>query len=157
MDRSNLPHILYVDDEPENLNSFTAAFRRNFVIHTASNSDEALDILKDYMVHVIISDQKMPGTPGVQLLEEAVKKYPLPARILISAYPDKEVLDIAVQKCHIFDYVQKPWNFDHFKDLITAAYNDYIARRTFKSTLVERELNISKLDKNIEKVTEISD
>src|ERR1044072_2711279 len=120
------PTILYVDDENENLISFRASFRRDFDVYTASSSTEAMLVLKSNVIHVIISDQRMPGTPGVQLLEEAVNKYPCQSRILVSAYSDKNILDIAIHKCQIFAYVPKPWDDEKFKNIIFGAYNDYL-------------------------------
>jgi DNA-binding NtrC family response regulator len=53
----NAKYILYVDDEVENLTSFAAAFRRDFTIFTANCADQALQIMKNQVIHIIISDQ----------------------------------------------------------------------------------------------------
>ena len=55
---------------------------------------------------------------GTVLLPEAVKKYPLQSRILISAYCDKTVMELALQKCEIFAYLEKPWNDAVLKETI---------------------------------------
>jgi two-component system, sensor histidine kinase and response regulator len=146
------PCILYVDDELENLNSFRAAFRRDFTIHTASSAKEAMQILRTYNIHVIISDQRMPGVPGVLLLEDAVQKYPNQSRILISAYTDKAALDFAIQKCQIFDYVQKPWEYESLRDIITAAFKDSTSKSQFRKGLLDKEQKVLEIDEIIENI-----
>jgi two-component system sensor histidine kinase/response regulator len=96
----------------------------------------------------------MPTMPGVQLLEEAVRRYPIQSRILTSAYSDIRVLDIAVLKCQIFDYVSKPWNMEQFRTIINAAHQDYLDKCSFEIQLQQSEIRIGKLDREIEEVLE---
>src|ERR1043165_10126711 len=90
--------VLYVDDEQANLDTFRASFRRTFEVFTAISAEEATKILNENTIHVLLSDQKMPGVQGTQLLEKAVKLYPNQARILITAHANIDALMVAVQK-----------------------------------------------------------
>ena len=69
-------HILYVDDEENNLIVFKNAFFREYQVHTALSAQEGLSILDQNMIHLIITDQKMPGMTGVEFLEKVVKTHP---------------------------------------------------------------------------------
>ena len=147
------PTVIYIDDEQNNLIAFEAAFRRDFKIFTAINAATDLTILSTCEVHVLITDQRMPGVPGIQLLEEAVKRFPSQSRILVTAYPDKEVLAYAVQNGHIFDYVLKPWRYEDFKGMIFDAYKEHLEKIQTAMMLKEREEDIRKLDEKIRSIT----
>ncbi|MGZ3442444.1 MAG: response regulator, partial [Polyangia bacterium] len=61
--------VLVVDDEPDNLDAFRFNFKRVFQIHTAGSGDEALALLKDHDVAVIVTDQRMPKMTGLEFLK----------------------------------------------------------------------------------------
>lgn len=104
------PEILYIDDEANNLISFKAAFRYRYPVHTAMSTDEARAILhSNPNIRVIFCDQRMPGETGIEFLHTVRKDFPLPVRILLTAYADMETVVDAVNKGHIFRFVRKPW------------------------------------------------
>ncbi|MFB2119318.1 hybrid sensor histidine kinase/response regulator [Parapedobacter sp. 2B3] len=104
------PEILYIDDEANNLVSFKATFRYRYPIHTAISTDEAREILRSNSnIRVIFCDQRMPGETGIEFLHEIKQDFPLPVRILLTAYADLETVVDAVNKGHIFRFVRKPW------------------------------------------------
>ncbi len=141
--------VLYIDDEQNNLVAFESAFRRDFEVFTAINAASALTVMNAHEIHVLITDQRMPGVPGIQLLEDAVKRFPNQSRILVTAYPDKEVLSLAVQNGQIFDYVLKPWNYDEFKVIMIEAYQEHLEKIQTARVLKEKEDDIRKLDERI--------
>lgn len=71
-EEENKAVILYLDDEQENLNSFKAAFRRDFKIYTAINAEEAEKILEKHGrdISITLSDQRMPKVNGIEFLKE---------------------------------------------------------------------------------------
>lgn len=104
------PEILYIDDEANNLISFKAAFRYRYPVHTAISTDEAREILRSNPnIRVVFCDQRMPGETGIEFLHAIRKDFPLPVRILLTAYADLETVVDAVNKGHIFRFVRKPW------------------------------------------------
>ena len=125
MDIENKIHVLYVDDEEQNLVSFKASFRRYFEIFTANSANEAQKILKENTIHVLITDQRMPETLGTELLAKAVLDYPDQTRILLTGYTDIEALKDAVNRGHIFRYLEKPWNDDELKKTIEDSFHVY--------------------------------
>lgn len=121
--------VLYVDDQINNLEGFRANFRRVYTVFTASSVEEAKQILSDNEIHVLIADQKMPGTLGTELLEDAIKEYPHQVRIMLTAYTDKEAIVDAFQKGLIYRYIFKPYNPDELKALIDNAYEIYALKQ----------------------------
>ncbi len=128
-------NVLYVDDEANNLQAFTASFRRDFNVFTALSAQEAQVVLADNHIHVLITDQRMPRTSGTELLAEAVKKNPDQARILLTGYADIEAVIEAVNRGHIFKYLKKPWNDNELKTAINDGYELFDLRRKEKELL----------------------
>ena len=124
--------ILYVDDEENNLFSFKATFRLKFKVLTAISGDEALTILSAQPVHIIITDQRMPGMTGVEFLEQVIPLYPDPIRILLTGYADMAAVIDAVNKGQIFHYMTKPWKEMELEMNIIKAYEAYIEKARLK-------------------------
>jgi two-component system, sensor histidine kinase and response regulator len=102
--------ILYIDDEPDNLVGFKASLRLDYHILTAVNVPQALSCLENHPdIRIIFCDQRMPDKTGVEFFEEIRISYPLPVRILLTAYTDVESIIDAINKGNIFRYVKKPW------------------------------------------------
>lgn len=119
--------ILYVDDEPFNLNAFLAHFRRNknYKIHTCLSGEEGLQILNTNQIDIIIADQRMPNMTGVEFLSEAFKRNPEPMRIVVTAHRDNSTLEIALKEGKIFTYHDKPWDLEDLEKSIEGAYKVY--------------------------------
>lgn len=125
MEQANEIHVLYVDDEENNLIAFKASFRRDFKIFTALSADEAKVILKENEIHVLITDQRMPHTLGTELLAQAVLDFPDQIRIMLTGFSDMEALKDAINRGQIYCYLQKPWNDAELKETIQKAYEIY--------------------------------
>jgi CheY-like chemotaxis protein len=112
MDSSADPkaNVLYVDDIQANLMLFEASFESSYHILLAASGKEALEILKEKEVHVIVSDQNMPGMSGNELLEKVTKEYPDIMRFMITAYTDYETVVEAINKGHLYGFFNKPYN-----------------------------------------------
>jgi response regulator RpfG family c-di-GMP phosphodiesterase len=124
--------ILYVDDEENNLFSFKATFRIKYQVYTAISGDEALKVLEEKPVHIIITDQRMPNMTGVEFLEKVIEKFPDPMRILLTGYADMGAVVDAVNKGKIFHYLSKPWNEEELDITITRAYAAYLEKLKLK-------------------------
>ena len=115
------PHILIVDDEP----SLRAILRKNlrdegYECILARAGGEAIELLGKEQVHVIVTDLRMPGIDGMQLLEYCTRKYPLVPVIMITAHG---TVDTAVQamKNGAFDYITKPFEQSELKLVVSKA------------------------------------
>jgi YesN/AraC family two-component response regulator len=81
------PHILFVDDEPnliDGLRRMLRSFRQRWNIAFATSGSEALELMSQRPFDVIVSDMRMPGMDGRQLLEEVEKRHPQTVRVVLS-------------------------------------------------------------------------
>ncbi|WP_449072333.1 response regulator [Prosthecobacter sp.] len=127
-------HILYVDDEEKALHYFKEIFEGEYVIHIANNAMDGYRILQTYgpQIGLLLTDQRMPGPSGVELMEHAKKLNPNLARILVTAYTDYQAAVDAVNSGRCFRYLHKPWDPEELGQVIKHAMDYY-------SALVERE------------------
>ena len=114
------PVLLIVDDEIRVLSALRRALRKEgYEILTAGSPAEALKLLADRPVDAILSDHKMPGMSGLQLLAEAKRHQPDAARLLISGWPEA-VSDDELRSLGIRALIPKPWNDSELKDELGA-------------------------------------
>lgn len=109
MEKQNFT-ILYVDDEVHNLISFRATFRREYKILTAQNGEEGLQVLNHNEVHLVLSDQRMPGMLGVEFLEKVNHTFPETIRMIITGFSDIDAVIGAINKGRVNRYITKPWD-----------------------------------------------
>lgn len=102
--------ILFVDDEERILRSLALQFRREYEVLTESDPLRALQRLKSESVHVLVSDQRMPGMTGAELLAAAQQIAPQTLRILLTGYSDLDAAVAALNNGGIFRYLTKPWD-----------------------------------------------
>ncbi len=122
--------ILYVDDELMNLTAFKATFRKGFEIFTAASAKEGKKILEqENDIHIIITDQKMPETTGIEFLESIIENHPDPIRILLTGYSDMSAVIDAINKGRVYQYVEKPWKENDLKIILEKAYEIYSLRK----------------------------
>ncbi len=117
--------ILYVDDEPDNLTVFKAAFRRHFNIYIANSAKEGMAVLGQSDIQLIITDQRMPGITGIEFLKTAVEKHPKIIRMILTGYSDIDVVIQSINQGHIYRYITKPWDKNELKMIIDNALETY--------------------------------
>ncbi|HVG19656.1 MAG TPA: response regulator [Blastocatellia bacterium] len=130
--------ILAVDDEPANLRMLERLFRRDYRLITASNGEEALEVLKREDVSLIITDQRMPGMSGTQLLRESMGTNPHTIKIILTGYTDIEALVEAINTTRIHKFVSKPWDPVALKMVVQDAFREhekYVQQRQLLETL----------------------
>ena len=131
----NKINLLYVDDETNNLQAFTANFRNTFNLFTANSGQEGLELLSKNDIHVVLADQRMPTMTGVNFLKEVKKLYPKAIRILITAYSDYSVIIEAVNNINIFRCLEKPFKEQEISKAINEAYEIYTIREDGKEII----------------------
>ncbi len=102
--------LLVVDDEVANLQKLRRTFLGEYRVHEAIGGREALEILKDHPVNAIITDQRMHGMSGVELLKRTLKVQPDAVRIILTGYTEVEDLMDAINEGHVHRYITKPWD-----------------------------------------------
>lgn len=138
--------VLYVDDEQNNLISFKAAFRIKYNVLTAISGEEAIKILRNNIINIIITDQRMPNMTGVEFLESIIGEYPDPIRILLTGYADMNAVIDAINKGKIFHYLTKPWNEEELDITINRAYDIYKQKIDERETKEKLELSNEQLE-----------
>lgn len=117
--------LLIVDDEMPNIRLLERLFHQDYFCLTASSGEEAIMLLDQHEVAVIISDQRMPGMTGIELLKQSADRRPHMVRILLTGYTDLEALVEAVNCGLVYMYVSKPWNNDDLKLRVSRAVELY--------------------------------
>lgn len=110
------PHILIVDDEPGILDTASRALRRQgFEVTTASDAQTARILLQSQTVDLLISDIRMPGESGISLLQAVRETNPNLPLMIITAYPDSEYIDAAID-LNVRGFIPKPFNLSDLID-----------------------------------------
>jgi len=103
--------LLCVDDELSVLSALKRTLRsRDLTVITATSGAQALEVMAGVPVDLVISDMRMPGMDGAQLLEHIRHDWPDTVRILLTGYSDASATIRAVNRGQIFRYLQKPWD-----------------------------------------------
>lgn len=105
----NTPIILYVDDERPNRVVFEQSFGTRFKVRCAASGEEALEIFQSEPVAVVVTDQRMPGMSGNELLARVKAHWPRTVRVVITAYSDLDAILAAVNDGLVARYLIKPW------------------------------------------------
>jgi thioredoxin reductase (NADPH) len=115
----NKPVLLVVDDDPQVLaavrRDLRSRYRDNYMIISATSGDEALSTARELKsrgdsLAMIVSDQRMPGMLGSEVLARSRDIYPLARRVLLTAYSDIEAAIKAINEAHLDHYLSKPWD-----------------------------------------------
>jgi two-component system response regulator PhcR len=115
--------ILYVDDEEMARKYFARSVGQDYEVLTAADADTAIDILqdKDRQIGILVTDYRMPGRDGGDLLRQIEREFPYVVRILVTAYADREVLLDTVNSGEIFRILEKPLNLDEVRNTLRLA------------------------------------
>lgn len=132
--------VLYVDDEEMALKYFEKTFGGEFRIITATNANEGLKIIeaRGDEIGVLLTDQRMPGQKGVQLLERARQIRPKVVRMMITAFADFGVTVDAVNLGNVFRYVSKPLQVEDMRNTLRRAMEFFLLQRERDDLLREK-------------------
>lgn len=125
MTRTKKHPILLVDDEPEILFSLQGLLRREFELYTAESGVQALEILRQHPIHVIMSDQRMPEMTGVELMHRVKDAHPEAIRIVFTGYADIRAVVDAINNVGLYRYITKPWDPDELIEVLHQAAARY--------------------------------
>ena len=144
--------ILIVDDEPDVLFSLKGLLRHEFELHTAESGDEALEILREHPIHVIMTDQRMPGMTGVELMGHAKTRFPNAVRIVFTGYADIKAVIEAINTGGLYRYITKPWDPDELIEVLHVAaqrYDEDARRLTFANDVKSFANDVIRLVKSV--------
>jgi len=114
----NKPVMLVVDDDPQVLaavrRDLRSKYKEHYQVLGASSGEEAVATIQDLKARgetlaIVITDQRMPGIQGGEVLTRALELYPVARRVLLTAYSDINAALSAINDAHVHHYLQKPW------------------------------------------------
>jgi signal transduction histidine kinase len=130
--------ILVVDDEVDVVTSVQDLLRLDYRVLGATRAQEGLQLIHDLEVHIVMTDQRMPGMSGVEFLRRVREQQPDAVRLLFTGYADIKAVIDAINQGNVFRYVTKPWDPDELQSIIRQAADQY-------DLLVERKQLLAEL------------
>lgn len=144
MSETEKARVLFVDDERRILTTMRMLFRGDYQMFFANSANEAIEFLKRETVDVVVSDQRMPGMTGVDLLREAKDLRPEAMRILLTGYSDLNAIIGSINEGEIFRFVNKPWDNKELKATVAQAVE--AARSTREAIQLSRDDAVGEQD-----------
>ena len=136
--------VLFVDDEPSILRSVERTFRdADLRILTADSGEQALEILWQEKIAVVVSDNRMPGMSGIDLLTRVRSISPDTVRIMMTAFGDLQTAIAAINTSEVFRFVTKPWDNDDLIAVVNKGLTRYRVVRELREGNESCYLSIS--------------
>lgn len=118
-------NLLIIDDELEITKALTRQFRRKYNVFSTTDATDGLMIMEKENIHVVLSDQRMPGMTGIEFFNKIKDKYPDALKLILTGYTDIEAVIGAINEGQVFRYVKKPWNPDELDSIISEAFEKF--------------------------------
>ena len=138
----NKHKLLIVDDEISNLQKLRRTFFGDFQIFEALNGPEAIQLLRKQPVDIIITDQRMPETTGVDVLRESLTLAPEAIRIMLTGYTEIDYLMDAINEARVHRYITKPWDPFSLKRTVMQDLELFQLKR--ENQLLQEQLRIAR-------------
>ena len=121
--------VLFVDDDSIVLRSIARGlFDEPYKVCFAESGEEALKILSQQEVHVLVTDIRMPEMDGTELLKIVTRKYPHIVKMVLSGYTNTTDMTKAIHQEGVFKFIPKPWNLqdgEEFREIVRCAIDHY--------------------------------
>jgi DNA-binding NtrC family response regulator len=143
---------MIVDDETANLRLLERLFRSGHTVLTSESGEQALSLLAQHDVALIITDQRMPGMTGIELLKRTAEMRPHMVRIILTGYTDVESLVEAINSGLVYKYVTKPWNNEDLRLTVSRAVEHYETNKNRH----ELEMTNRRLVARLEEIQELA-
>jgi len=134
--------VLLVDDEPLNVQALSVWFEDEWHVHEASSGSEALAIAAEEPLDVVVTDQRMPGMTGIELLEVLRDRRPDVAGIVLTGYADQQAIEAAINRASAFHFLRKPCEAGEVLQVVERA-SAYVGQRRTIERLVRLLANRS--------------
>lgn len=125
--------VLFVDDEPMILEGLSQLFDTTYDVHTVCCGQEAIEYVRQTPdIAIVVSDQRMPGLKGIDVLKAIKEISPDTIRILLTGFADADAILDSVNVGEVFRYVKKPWKPDELTAIVSLAAATYLSRKKAK-------------------------
>ena len=145
--------LLIVDDEEAVLQALKRLFHRQYEVVTHTSGSAALEQLKQEPFDLIISDMRMPGMSGAELLKTCFRLYPDMIRILLTGYSDLESAIKAINEGNIYRYIAKPWDNDQLRTVVAEAIDTRdlrAANERLNAHIVDQNEELARLNRELQ-------
>jgi serine/threonine-protein kinase len=129
--------MLVIDDEERILTALKSRFRSRYHVFTTADGNKALDFMRKYPMHVIVSDQRMPVMAGVELLRQSREISPRSVRILLTGYSDLAAMVGSINDGEVYRFVSKPWDNTELQTIVAEAVTIALELADTKTVPVE--------------------
>lgn len=140
--------LLVVDDEPDVVQSVQDLLRLNYRVLGATSAAEGMRLLEGDEVHIVMTDQRMPGMTGVEFLSKVRGEHPEAIRLLFTGYADIRAVIDAINQGNVFRYITKPWDPDELQSVIQQATTQYDLLVERKRLLAELQAKNAELERS---------
>ena len=152
-------NLLIVDDESNVITALRRAFmNEEFEIFSANSGLEGLEILAKKPVHVIISDEKMPGMSGAEFLSEAKRLYPDTVRFMLTGQASVDAAMKAINEGEIYRFFTKPWDNLQLTFAVSSAFEKFDLEeenRRLLETVKRQALEMKSISKQFPGIAEV--
>ncbi|WP_160673867.1 response regulator [Clostridium sp. C8-1-8] len=139
--------ILFVDDQDEILLLLKRMFQdEEYNLFFANGGPQAIELLKHNNIDILVTDLRMPGMSGLEVLKVVKTQYPDIVRIVLSGFSQIPSIIEAINSGDIFKYITKPWKVDEEAKKIIKEASDYSDYLKSKNTSASDSFNIKKED-----------
>jgi diguanylate cyclase (GGDEF)-like protein len=145
--------LLIVDDEVHILHTLKGLLQRDFEVLTASSGEEAIRLLRQRAVDLILADQKMPGMTGVELLEWVRKNSPQTVQLMMTGFADFEETVQAINRGQIYRIILKPWKLEELLLILHNAAHLFRLERSNERMLAELQRFNLELEQRVQQRT----
>lgn len=143
----NRPRLLFIDDEEINRSNFQQTFADEYEILLAGSGEEAVSLMaRENGLALILSDQRMPGLSGAEILARARELVPHAERIMITGYSEPEDIMAAINQGHVYRYILKPWTSDELRIAIIHAVERHLLKQENRVLLSALEAKNAELE-----------
>ena len=134
------PAILVIDDAAQVVESVRELLRLDYQVLGATRPSDGIALLDRQPVDVVMTDQRMPGMTGVEVLHRVRETHPDAIRLLFTGYADLHAVIDAINRGNVYRYIAKPWNPDELQAVVRDAVerHDLIAERQRLITELEQ-------------------
>ncbi len=146
--------LLVVDDEPHILNVLRALLAQEFQVLTAPSAEAARQIFDSREVDIILTDQRMPGWTGVELLEWVREQHPRTMRLMMTAFADFEDTVKAINRGQIYRIILKPWRNEELVLILKNAARTFLLERSHERLVEELRQFNAELEKRVQQRTQ---
>jgi signal transduction histidine kinase len=138
--------ILVVDDEPDVVQSVQDLLRLDYRVLGTTRATEGIKLLQEQVVHVVMTDQRMPEMTGVEFLRQIRGDHPDAIRLLFTGYADIKAVVDAINQGNVYRYITKPWDSDELQSILRQACEQYDLLVERKRLLAELQIKNQELE-----------